>query len=203
MPDNRVIPPVPSDYSYENSNSDSGSFSGSRENFQVDYLNNGNPNGIPAPGTGVPGNNSFSNSGSGSSNGSFADSGVNGGALVRGEVGIGDLDNFTLLDLVEMFVTYAFIIAAALSAIFIFIGGISFILSGGNDEKVKQAVNTIRYSIIGLIVTILSFTFVTIVGRIFGLDFMNYLSYAKIKGSIERVLKPVQNSGDNGFNIQG
>ena len=96
--------------------------------------------------------------------------------------------SFTLLDFVEMFVSYAFIVAGALSAVFIFFGGISFILSSGNDEKIKQAVNTIRYSIIGLLVTILSFFFVTVLGRMFGLNFISYLSPAKIKMHIERVI---------------
>jgi len=105
--------------------------------------------------------------------------------------------NFTLMDLVQMAVVYAFIIAAGLSAIYIFIGGMSFILSGGNDEKVKQAINTIRYSIIGLVVTILSFTFVTIVGRMFGLNFMNYLSYGKVKNSINKLLSTVDGSSQN------
>ena len=112
------------------------------------------------------------------------------------------LQNFTIIDLVQILVVYAFIIAAALSAIFIFIGGISFILSGGNDEKIKQAVNTIRYSIIGLIVTILSFTFVTIVGRIFGLNFMDYLSYGQIKDSINQLISP-ESEPSTTFEIQG
>lgn len=111
------------------------------------------------------------------------------------------LQNLTLMDLVQMFVVYAFIIAAALSAIFIFIGGISFILSGGNDEKIKQAVNTIRYSIIGLIVTILSFTVVTIVGRMFGLNFLDYLSYGQIKNSINGLISTNQPPSNN-FTIQ-
>jgi len=107
----------------------------------------------------------------------------------------GLLGDLSLMDIVQMFVVYAFIGAAALSAIFIFVGGISFILSGGNDEKIKQAINTIRYSIIGLIVTILSFTFVAIVGRIFGLDFMGFLSYDRIKNDINRLVEPF--SADN------
>ena len=124
------------------------------------------------------------------------------GMQTRGGANIGTLDSLDLITLVEMFVTYAFIIAGALAALFIFIGGISFILSGGNDEKIKQAVNTIRYSIIGLIVTILSFTFVTIVGRIFQLDFMSYLSYAKIRDSITTVLTPVNQNDNSTFEIQ-
>ncbi len=98
------------------------------------------------------------------------------------------LSHYSIMDLVQIFVVYAFIIAAGLSALFIFIGGINFILSGGDDEKIKKAVNTIRYSIVGLIVTILSFTFVTIVGKIFGLNFMSYLSYDKIRSSITQLM---------------
>lgn len=113
------------------------------------------------------------------------------------------LGNLSLMDLVQMFVVYAFIAAAALSAIFIFVGGISFILSGGNDEKIKQAVNTIRYSIIGLIVTILSFTFVAIVGRLFNLNFMGFLSYDRIRSDINRLVEPFStNNTDNQFEVR-
>jgi len=112
----------------------------------------------------------------------------------------GTISSFTVMDLVQMFVVYAFIIAAALSAIFIFVGGVSFILSGGSEEKIKQAVNTIRYSIVGLIITILSFTFVAIVGRMFGLNFLSYLSYDQIKNSINRLISTGEKPVD-GFRV--
>ncbi len=116
-----------------------------------------------------------------------------GGALVT-------MNNFTVLELVQMFIVYAFIIAGALSAIFIFVGGVSFILSGGNDEKIKSAVNTIRYSIVGLIVTVLSFTFIMIVGRIFGLNLLNYISYDQIKCSINRLVEFGEDPTNNSCN---
>jgi hypothetical protein len=99
------------------------------------------------------------------------------------------MNNFTVIELVQMFIVYAFIVVGALSAIFIFIGGVSFILSGGDEEKIKSAVNTIRYSIVGLIITILSFTFIMIVGRIFGLNLLDYISYDQIKCSINRLIQ--------------
>lgn len=111
----------------------------------------------------------------------YAANTVNEAGVINPDLGI--------MELVQMTVVYAFIIAAALSAVFIFVGGISFILSGGNDEKIKQAINTIRYSIIGLIVVILSFTFVTIVGRMFGLNFLDYLKYSEIKNSVNRLIQ--------------
>ncbi len=118
---------------------------------------------------------------------------------MSGQVGdtIATLSNYTTMDLVQMFVVYAFIIAAGLSAVFVFIGGLNFILSGGNDEKIKGAVNTIRYAIVGLIVTILSFTFVAIIGKMFGMDFMSYLNYDKIRSSITQLVETSQ-SGRGG-----
>jgi len=114
------------------------------------------------------------------------------GVTVEGGDVVGSIMDLSLVDLVQMLIVYAFIIAAALSAIFIFVGGVSFILSGGNDEKIKAAVNTIRYSIIGLVVTILSFTFVTIIGRMFGLDFMSYISYSDIQARISQLVSTAQ-----------
>lgn len=133
------------------------------------------------------------------SGGDIPNLGVDGPGIL--EPSLSSIENFNLMDLIQMFVVYAFIIAAALAAVFIFMGGVSFILSGGDDEKIKRAVNTIRYSIIGLIVTILSFTVVTIVGRMFGLNFLDYLSYEKIKDSINQIVS----TGDkpsSSFDIQ-
>jgi predicted small integral membrane protein len=108
------------------------------------------------------------------------------------------LSHYSIMDLVQIFIVYAFIVAAGLAALFIFIGGVNFILSGGDEEKIKKAVNTIRYSIVGLIVTILSFTFVHIVGKIFGLDFMSYLSYNKIRTSITQLIDSSKTTNNTG-----
>ena len=186
MADNRVIPAVSEEFEYNTS--------------QVEYLDQVTTTTTNAPAPVAPGS---VVEGSGAA-GLQATSG-SGGASVdpfTATFNTATLDTLSLQQLVEIFVTYAFIIAGGLSALFIFIGGISFILSGGNDEKIKQAVNTIRYSIIGLIITILSFTFVTIVGRIFGLDFMSYLSYSKIRDSITTVLTPANQNNSQDFEIQ-
>ena len=89
-------------------------------------------------------------------------------------------NEFDIIDLANLVVAIAIIIAGALSVFYIFVGGISFILSGGQEEKIKQAVHTIRYAIIGLIVTILSVTIIKIVGYIFGFDLLSLISWQKI-----------------------
>lgn len=87
---------------------------------------------------------------------------------------------FNIVDLVNLAVAIAIILAGVLSVFYIFVGGISFILSGGQEDKIKQAVHTIRYAIIGLIVTIMSVTIIKIVGYVFGFDLLGLISWDKI-----------------------
>jgi hypothetical protein len=55
--------------------------------------------------------------------------------------------------------------------VFIIIGGISFILSAGNEEKIKKAVHTIRFAIIGLIVTFAAFFAVSWISKLLDIPF--------------------------------
>lgn len=91
-----------------------------------------------------------------------------------------DGQSYSLVELANITVAYALLIAGFLAVVFIFYGGISFILSGGKEEKVKDAINTIRYAIIGLLIVIFSFTVVAIVGRIFGYDLISYIKVENI-----------------------
>jgi len=88
--------------------------------------------------------------------------------------------NFEILEIVNRAIAYTIIIAGLLSVIFVFVGGISFILSGGKEEKIKSAVATIRYAIIGLVVTILATVIVGTVGRALGLDIIKYINLSDI-----------------------
>ncbi len=180
MDDNRVIAPINEDFQFEGSTTVN---TGTQVPSNVQYADQ------------VP---QVANTSTTTTQGSFTPNAQN---LMSPNADL--LGDLSLMDIVQMFVVYAFIGAAALSAIFIFVGGISFILSGGNDEKIKQAINTIRYSIIGLIVTILSFTFVAIVGRLFNLNFMGFLSYDRIKNDINRLVEPFSaDNQNNNFEVR-
>lgn len=185
MDDNRVIPPLDENFQFEGSTNVSAS-----ENVpsNVQYADQVPQVAVPSQTTATSG-----------SGGNYSGGNTAQNLMSPNTDLLGDL---SLMELVQMFVVYAFIAAAALSAIFIFVGGVSFILSGGNDEKIKQAINTIRYSIIGLIVTILSFTFVAIVGRIFGLNFMGFLSYDRIRSDINRLVEPFSADNQNDFEVR-
>ena len=54
-------------------------------------------------------------------------------------------------------------IIGAISVIMLIIGGIRYVLSGGNQEKVAEAKNTILYAIVGVVVAILAFAVVNFV----------------------------------------
>ena len=95
--------------------------------------------------------------------------------------------NYEIIEIINKGIAYAIIIAGLLSVVFIFIGGLNFILSGGQEEKIKKAVSTIRYAIIGLIITILAVVIVGTIGRAMGLDIIRYINFSDIIATIQGV----------------
>ena len=72
---------------------------------------------------------------------------------------------YSILELINKGIALVILVAGFLSIVFMLWGGIRFIISGGKEDKVKSAVHSIRYALIGLIVTILSITVINLVGR--------------------------------------
>jgi len=81
------------------------------------------------------------------------------------------LENGSIVDIVATFIALALIAASTLSLIFIIVGGITFILSAGNEEKIKKAVHTIRFSIIGLFITFIAFFAVSWISKLLDIPF--------------------------------
>lgn len=85
------------------------------------------------------------------------------------------LEGGSVIEIVATFIALALITASILCLIFIIVGGITFILSAGNEEKIKKAVHTIRYAIIGLIVTFVAFFAVAWIANLLDIPFdMNF-----------------------------
>jgi hypothetical protein len=81
-------------------------------------------------------------------------------SLPRVEAGSGQIE--TILQVV-------FVIAGAVSVIVITVAGLSYVLSNGDPQRAAKAKDTILYAVIGLVISILSFTIVSfIIGRVFG-----------------------------------
>ncbi len=85
---------------------------------------------------------------------------------------------------------YGIMIAGLLAVFYIMIAGFSLITSMGKDEKIKKGINGIKYVIMGLIIIILSFFCVSVIGRLFGLDFVKYIDMSE-------VVKIIQEAGEN------
>lgn len=102
---------------------------------------------------------------------------------------------FNIVDLLNLGVAIAILLAGTLSVFYIFFGGISFILSGGQEDKIKEAVHTIRYAIIGLVVTILSVTLVKILGYAFGFDLLSLVTWDRITSLMNLIIERISSGG--------
>lgn len=100
------------------------------------------------------------------------------------------LEQGSIIDLVATFIALALIAASILCLIFIIVGGITFILSAGNEEKIKKAVHTIRFAIIGLIVTFVAFFAVSWISRLLDIPFeLNFSTIVDLMREIFAALR--------------
>ena len=60
-------------------------------------------------------------------------------------------------------------------------------MHGGQEEKIKQAVSTIRYAIIGLVVVVLAVVIVSTVGKALGLDIIKYINFGDIIQTVTEI----------------
>lgn len=69
----------------------------------------------------------------------------------------------TLSNAAEAIINILSIVVAAAAVIFIIIGGVKYVTSNGNQEKVTSAKNTILYAVIGLVIVIFAQTILNFV----------------------------------------
>ncbi len=100
------------------------------------------------------------------------------------------LENGNIIDIVATFIALALIVASVLCLVFIIIGGITFILSAGNEEKIKKAVHTIRYAIIGLFVTFIAFFAVSWIAKLLDIPFE--LNFSTIIDLMQQIFAALQ-----------
>ncbi|TSC79558.1 MAG: Uncharacterized protein G01um101425_489 [Candidatus Peregrinibacteria bacterium Gr01-1014_25] len=100
------------------------------------------------------------------------------------------LEEGSVIDIVATFIALALIAASILCLIFIIVGGITFILSAGNEEKIKKAVHTIRFAIIGLIVTFVAFFAVAWLSKLLDIPFE--LNFSTIVSLMQDIFAALQ-----------
>jgi hypothetical protein len=100
------------------------------------------------------------------------------------------LEGGSVIEIVATFIALALITASILCLVFIIVGGITFILSAGNEEKIKKAVHTIRYAIIGLIVTFIAFFAVAWIANLLDIPFD--LNFSMIVDLMQQIFASLQ-----------
>ncbi len=101
------------------------------------------------------------------------------------------LETGSVVDIVATFIALALIVASILCLVFIIFGGITFILSAGNEEKIKKAVHTIRFAIIGLFVTFIAFFAVSWIAKLLDIPFE--LNFSTIVELMQEIFSALQN----------
>ncbi len=88
-----------------------------------------------------------------------------------------------ILTIISIFV----LVAGILSILFILWWGLLLILSGWKDDKIKPAINTIRYAIIGIIITVVSIFVFPLLGWLLWIDVKQYAEPSRIFAKIEEI----------------
>jgi hypothetical protein len=88
---------------------------------------------------------------------------------------IGDtVKNITVGGIVSTAITWILIIAAIIFFFMLLIGGISWLTSGGDEQKVAGAKGQITNALIGLAIVLAGWAIVTLVGSFFGIEFGSF-----------------------------
>lgn len=108
-------------------------------------------------------------------------------ALVKGLTEANPFGGSSLPEYLNMGIAYAILITGFLSVVFMLVGGVRMIISHGDDEKVKQAVATIRHSVVGLVIAVLAVVLVATVGKAFDMDVMQYIDFDKVMEVVRNI----------------
>jgi hypothetical protein len=91
----------------------------------------------------------------------------NGAAAAQGSLSGGAGSGFTVQTIIRDVTNTLIFFVGAISVIVLIIGGIRYIVSGGNSSSVEGAKNTILYAVVGIVVSVAAYAIVTFVLNIF------------------------------------
>jgi Type IV secretion system pilin len=106
--------------------------------------------------------------------------------------------SYTASDIIRVGVSLVVLVAGLCAILFIVWGGLMLILSGGKDEKVKPAINSIRYAVIGIIVIVIAIFVAPKVSEMLGLGTHDYLSPKSIFDTIQQLMGKIFGGGSGG-----
>ncbi len=107
--------------------------------------------------------------------------------------------SYSPADIIRVWVSLVVLVAWLCSILFIVWWGLMLILSGGKDEKVKPAINSIRYAVIGIIVIVISIFVAPKVSELLGFWTHNYLSPQSIFHTIKVLMNQIFGGGGDWY----
>jgi len=96
-------------------------------------------------------------------------------------------NNMEFGDFILLVISIFVLVAWILSILFVLYGGLLLILSWWKEDKIKPAINTIRYAIFGLIITVASIFLFPILGKLLWIDVEKYAKPTRILEKIEQI----------------
>ena len=96
-------------------------------------------------------------------------------------------NNMEFWDFVLLVISIFVLAAGVLSIVFVLYGGLLLILSWWKEDKIKPAINTIRYAIFWLIITVASIFLFPILWRLLWIDVERYAKPTRILEKIEEI----------------
>lgn len=98
---------------------------------------------------------------------------------------------YTASDIIRVAISLIVLVGWLCAIIFIVWGWLMLILSGGKDEKVKPAINSIRYAVIWIIVIVIAIFVAPKVSEMLGLGQHDYLSPKSVFDTIKMLMNRI------------
>ena len=96
-------------------------------------------------------------------------------------------NNMEFWDFVLLVISIFVLAAWILSIVFVLYWGLLLILSWGKEDKIKPAINTIRYAVFWLIITVASIFLFPILGKLLWINVERYAKPTRILEKIEQI----------------
>lgn len=91
---------------------------------------------------------------------------ISGQLVPEGPQGIREIDN--IIEVIQAAIRFILLVAFVLAFIFLIIGGIRWIVAGGDEKGVAGARGMITAALIGLVIVLVSFALIRLVEEFFG-----------------------------------
>ena len=108
-------------------------------------------------------------------------------------------NNMEFWDFVLLVISIFVLAAWILSIVFVLYWGLLLILSWWKEDKIKPAINTIRYAIFGLIITVASIFLFPILGKLLWIDVEKYAKPTRILEKIEQIWNNIFGTNNSNY----